>query len=125
MGRKRKHRSKYSRVDVVGVTIGREDGIHGVVLSDEHDKQGHRYVMVQWFCNPSLATADRNCPSCHGEPKRHRYDKIKCGEVKSCGRLKKKYYRDHVERMKQHPLIDVTGKPIPPTARRVVRKQTA
>jgi hypothetical protein len=115
MGRHRKHTDKYNRVDLVGVTIG--GAIHGVILSDEHDKYGHRYVTVQWFCNPKRQTIDRNCPACHGQPTRHRWDKIKSGEVKSCGRLKKKHYHEYLRHREQHPVMDINGKPIPNTAR--------
>jgi hypothetical protein len=118
MGRKRKHTGKYYREDLRGKIIGDMDAIHGVILSDRHDKYGHRYVMVQWFCNPKLATVDRNCPACHGEPVEHRYDKIQAGRVTSCGRLKKQRYRDYLQRKTKYPDIDVTGKPIPATARK-------
>jgi hypothetical protein len=73
--------------------------------------------MVQWFCNPQLVTSDPNCPDCHGKPTRHRWDKIRRGEVKSCGRLKRKLYAEHIKSRTQHPLIDVMGNPIPATAR--------
>ena len=113
MGRKRKHSGKWSRILdplLVGRTVG--GGIEGVITRVEpRDKAGHLYVWVKWVeCNAS-------CPDCHGKDKRTRYDKIKRGEVKSCGRLKRKFYAEHVKRAKQHPVIDVTGKPVPATAR--------
>jgi len=120
MGRKRKHSGgKYDRVNLVGVTLG--GSTPGVILSEEYDTYGHRYVMVQWFCNPTLNTVDRDCPACHGKPKRHRWDKIKRGEVKSCGRLKKQRHRDYLQRKTKHPDYDVNGVPIPANARRKTR----
>jgi len=119
MGRKRKHKGKWDRVDLIGATVGGEDTINGCIIADEHDKYGHRYVTVQWFCKPATPfyVIDRNCPACHGEPTRHRWDKIKRGEIKSCGRLKRKLYAEHIRSRTQNPLIDVAGNPIPATAR--------
>ena len=121
MGRKRKHTDgKYDRVQepvLVGESVG-GGTIHGCIIADEgHDKHGHRYVLVQWFCNPALEVADRSCPVCRGKPRRHRYDKLKAGRIKSCGRLKKKLRFEYLKRRKEHPLIDVNGMLIPPDAR--------
>ncbi len=120
MGRKRKYTDgKYDRVHgplLIGETVG--GSIHGCIIADEgHDKDGHRYVLVQWFCNPDLNIADKNCSVCHGKPRRHRYDKIKAGRIKSCGRLKKKLRAEYLKRRTEHPIIDASGDPIPATAR--------
>ena len=120
MGRKRKHKDgKYDHVIgplLVGQSVG--GSIHGCIIADEgHDKHGHRYVLVQWFCNPALEVADKSCPVCRGKPRRHRYDKIQAGRIKSCGRLKKKLRSEYLKRRTEHPFIDVDGVPIPADAR--------
>jgi hypothetical protein len=113
MGRKRKHANKYDRI-LDPLLVGRPIGgaIEGCITRVEpRDRAGHLYVWVKWV------ECDSSCSDCHGEDKRHRYDKIKRGEVKSCGRLKRKLYAEHIKSRTQHPLIDVAGNPIPATAR--------
>jgi hypothetical protein len=118
MGRKRKHDTKWNRIPdfiLVGSVIG--GSIEGVIVEEDgHDKAGHRFVLVRWV------GCDARCPDCHGQPTRHRWDKIKRGEVKSCGRLKRKLYAEHIKRRTEHPLIDTEGNPIPPAARLKKRK---
>jgi hypothetical protein len=121
MGRKRKHTDgRYDRGKPQKDTlVGDLDGISGIVKTVRHDN-GRWYVTVQWFCNPRLGGVDKNCPVCHGKPVEHRWDNLtgKHPRIKSCGRLKAKHYRDHLEKKTKHPDIDVTGKPIPATARK-------
>src|SRR5262245_35856802 len=99
MGRKRKHTDgKYDRILTGWLPGWRVGGTHaeGVVNRVEpRDKYGHLFVWVRWLC-------------CNIE-KRHRFDKLQRGEVKSCGCLKRKLYAKHIQDRTEHPIIDGYG----------------
>lgn len=118
MGRKRKHRGKWDRINLPpGRVIHFEGGRTFTVYSTRSDEAGHLIVCGVWECNPRRPGPDEFCTVCHGKPVEHRFDKIKAGRIKSCGRLKKKLRSEYLRRRTEHPLLDVHGDPIPADAR--------
>jgi len=90
---------------------GQSVGSNGIVIDAYagRDRWGHRLLLVKWQC-------DAGCRDCHGKPRLVRSDKLRCGRVKSCGKVKRalrwQYMREknaQVEAMKLPGMDSITG----------------